>query len=136
MPPNRCSSVEHHTKVAMTDTDLQLLRLLEARPELSQRQLARELGASLGKINYCLNALIAKGWVKAGNFRDNDNKLGYAYLLTPRGIKRKAAISVQFLRRKMDEYERLRHEIERLQTEVAAVAQVAAVAAAPAKKPR
>ncbi len=104
----------------MEDTHLRLLRLLEARPDLSQRDLAHELGTSLGKINYCLNALIDKGWVKVRNFRNNQNKLGYAYLLTPRGIERKAAITVQFLRRKMDEYEDLKREIELLQHEVAA----------------
>ena len=105
---------------AMEDTHLRLLRLLEARPELSQRDLARELGTSLGKTNYCLNALIDKGWVKARNFRNNKNKLSYAYLLTPRGIESKAAITLQFLRRKMDEYEELKREIELLQSEVAA----------------
>jgi len=96
-----------------------LLKLLEARPELSQRDLARELGTSLGKINYCLNALIDKGLVKARNFRNSRNKLGYAYLLTPRGIDSKATIAVQFLKRKMAEYESLKIEIEQLQREVA-----------------
>ena len=102
------------------DTHLRLLRLLEEKPELSQRDLARELGASLGKTNYCLNALIEKGWIKARNFRNNKNKLSYAYLLTPRGIESKAAITFQFLRRKMAEYEKLKREIELLQREVAA----------------
>ena len=106
----------------MEDTHLRLLRLLEARPDLSQRDLAHELGISLGKINYCLNALIGKGWVKVRNFRNNQNKLSYAYLLTPRGIERKAAITVQFLRRKMNEYEDLKKEIELLQHEIAAKA--------------
>ena len=101
------------------DTHLRLLRLLEARPELSQRDLARELRTSLGKINYCLNALIDKGLVKARNFRNSRNKLGYAYLLTPRGIDSKATIAVQFLKRKMAEYETLKIEIEQLQREVA-----------------
>lgn len=96
-----------------------MLRLLEARPELSQRDLARELGTSLGKINYCLNALIDKGLIKARNFRNSRNKLGYAYLLTPRGIDSKATIAVQFLKRKMAEYESLKIEIEQLQREVA-----------------
>lgn len=105
----------------MADTHLRLMRLLEARPELSQRDLARELGTSLGKINYCLNALIAKGWIKVRNFRNNRNKLGYAYLLTPRGIESKAAITVHFLRRKMDEYEQLKREIDQLQVELAAL---------------
>ena len=102
----------------MEDIHFRLLRLLEARPDLSQRDLARELGASLGKINYCLNALIDKGLVKARNFRNSRNKLGYAYLLTPRGIERKATIAVQFLKRKMAEYETLRSEIEQLQREI------------------
>jgi len=101
------------------DTHFRLLKLLEARPELSQRDLARELGTSLGKINYCLNALIDKGLVKARNFRNSRNKLGYAYLLTPRGIDSKATIAVQFLKRKMAEYETLKIEIEQLQREVA-----------------
>lgn len=105
----------------MEDTHFRLLRLLEARPELSQRDLARELGASLGKVNYCLHALIDKGLVKARNFRNNRNKLGYAYLLTPRGIDRKATITVQFLRRKMAEYENLKSEIEQLQREVSEI---------------
>ncbi len=100
------------------DTHLRLLRLLEVRPELSQRDLARELGTSLGKTNYCLNALIEKGWIKVRNFRNSRNKLGYAYLLTPSGIERKAAITVQFLRRKMQEYEVLKREIELLEREV------------------
>ena len=102
----------------MEDTHFRLLRLLETRPELSQRDLARELGTSLGKTNYCLNALIDKGLVKVRNFRNSQNKLGYAYLLTPRGIDSKASIAVQFLKRKMAEYEMLKQEIEQLQREV------------------
>lgn len=102
----------------MDDTHYRLLRLLEAQPELSQRDLARGLGTSLGKLNYCLNALIDKGWVKVRNFRNNRNKLGYAYLLTPRGIEHKATITGQFLQRKMAEYEALKGEIEQLRREV------------------
>ena len=102
----------------LEDTHLRLLKLLEARPELSQRDLARELGTSLGKTNYCLNALIDKGLVKVRNFRNSNNKLAYAYLLTPRGIDSKATITVQFLKRKMAEYEALKAEIEQLQREV------------------
>ena len=101
------------------DTHLRLLRLLESKPNLSQRALARELGISLGKINYCLNALIDKGWIKVKNFRNSDNKLGYVYLLTPRGIENKASITVRFLRRKVDEYEALKREIALLEREVA-----------------
>lgn len=103
------------------DTHFRMLRLLETRSELSQRDLARELGTSLGKVNYCLNALIDKGLVKVRNFRNNQNKLGYAYLLTPRGIESKGVITVQFLRRKVDEYEDLKREIEQLKLEVAAI---------------
>ena len=105
----------------MEDTHLRLLRLLEAKPELSQRDLARELGISLGKVNYCLNALIAKGLVKVRNFRNSKNKLGYAYLLTPRGIDSKATIAVHFLKRKMAEYETLKAEIEQLRREGAEI---------------
>jgi EPS-associated MarR family transcriptional regulator len=101
------------------DTHLRLLRLLETKPNLSQRALARELGISLGKINYCLNALVEKGWVKVKNFRNSDNKLGYVYLVTPRGIESKATITVRFLRHKLDEYEQLKREIALLQREVA-----------------
>lgn len=101
------------------DTQLRLLRLIDARPEMSQRDLALELGTSLGKINYCLKALVDKGLVKVRNFRNSQNKLAYAYLLTPHGIESKAAITVQFLRRKMDEYEALKREIEQLQLDIA-----------------
>ncbi len=106
---------------SIEDVHLRLLRLIEARPDLSQRDLARELGTSLGKLNYCLNALINKGLVKVRNFRNNRNKLGYAYLLTPTGIESKAAILMHFLRRKVDEYESLKQEIEQLQVELAAI---------------
>ena len=106
------------TNQPMEDTHPRLLRLIEARPDLSQRDLARELGTSLGKVNYCLNALIDKGLVKVRNFRNSNNKLAYAYLLAPRGIESKATITVQFLKRKMAEYESLKTEIEQLQREV------------------
>lgn len=97
-----------------------LMRALERNPRLSQRELARELGISLGKANYCLKALIEKGLVKARNFSSNPNKMGYAYILTPSGIEEKASITMRFLRRKVDEYERLEREIEHLRREVAA----------------
>jgi len=102
----------------MEEAHYRLLRLLDSSPNLSQRELARELGVSLGKVNYCVNALIEKGWVKARNFRNSNNKLAYAYLLTPRGIEQKAAITVYFLRRKMAEFESLKKEIARLRREV------------------
>ena len=102
----------------MNDAHYRLLRLLESSPELTQRELAREMGVSLGKVNYCVNALIEKGWVKARNFKNSNNKLSYAYLLTPRGMEQKAAITVHFLRRKVAEYESLKEEITRLRQEV------------------
>lgn len=100
------------------ENHLHLLRLIEAHPDLSQRALSRELGMSLGKVNYCLNALVDKGLVKVGNFHNNNKKLSYAYLLTPHGIKSKALITAQFLQRKMVEYELLKAEIAELKREV------------------
>ena len=102
----------------MEEAHYRLLRLLDASPRLTQRELARELGVSLGKVNYCVSALIEKGWIKARNFRNSNNKLAYAYLLTPRGIEQKAAITVHFLRRKITEYESLKKEITQLRREV------------------
>src|SRR5512140_434141 len=84
-----------------------LLKTLEENPGLSQRDLAKKLGISLGKVNFCLNALVEKGSLKINNFRKSDNKLAYAYLLTPRGVEEKARITVQFLKYKVQEYERL-----------------------------
>ncbi len=97
---------------------LKVLRHLEDNPEVSQRQLAEELGISLGKANYCLKALINKGLIKASNFKNNANKRAYLYVLTPKGIETKARISVRFLRHKIEEYEALKLEIERLKIEV------------------
>lgn len=93
---------------------LKILRHLEDNPDISQRDLARELGVSLGKANYCLKALIEKGFVKAQNFRESDNKRGYLYVLTPEGLEAKMRISLDFLKRKMAEYEKLRREIQQL----------------------
>lgn len=94
--------------------NLDLLKTLEGNPSLSQRDLAKRLGVSLGKVNFCLNALVEKGWVKVNNFRNSENKLAYAYVLTPRGIEARARMTVHFLRYKMEEYERLKAEIEAL----------------------
>ncbi|MDE2117672.1 MAG: MarR family EPS-associated transcriptional regulator [Betaproteobacteria bacterium] len=99
------------------NTHYSLLKTLEDNPELSQRDLAKRLGISLGKVNFCLNALVEKGSLKINNFRNSDNKLAYAYLLTPRGVEEKARITVQFLKYKVQEYERLRAEIEELKQE-------------------
>ena len=95
-----------------------LLRKLEANPKYTQRELSKEMGISLGKVNYCINKLITKGWVKLSNFRRNPNKVGYIYLLTPKGIKEKTRLTFAFLKIKMDEYEILREEISALKKDV------------------
>ncbi len=91
-----------------------ILNLLEKDPELSQRDLASALGVSLGKVNFCVKALIDKGLLKAKNFRNSKHKSAYMYYLTPTGIEEKARVTVRFLRRKMAEYEQLKVEIEAL----------------------
>ena len=93
---------------------LELLKQLHAVPQMSQRDLAKALGVSLGKANYCLNALMAKGLVKLEKFRANPDKRHYAYLLTPAGLEEKTRITLAFLRRKVAEYEALEEEIEQL----------------------
>lgn len=95
-----------------------LLKLIEANPHMSQRELAQAMGVSLGKLNYCLKALVEKGFVKLENFRRNADKRVYAYLLTPNGIEEKARVTVAFLQRKLAEYEAIRGEIEELRKEV------------------
>ena len=97
---------------------LRVLRALEANPELSQRQLAAELGVSLGGVNYTLKALVERGFVKADNFRKSGSKTAYLYVLTPKGIAEKASLATAFLGRKLEEYEVLRQEIEALKGEV------------------
>jgi EPS-associated MarR family transcriptional regulator len=94
-----------------------VLRLLQTDPKLSQRDVARKLGISLGKVNFCLQALISKGWVKATNFKNSHNKAAYMYVLTPRGMEAKARLAVRFLVQKLSEYERLREEIEQIRRE-------------------
>lgn len=100
------------------ENTLQALRILEKNPELTQRELAKELGVSLGKTHYILSSLIDVGLVKADNFRRSDNKLGYAYLLTPQGIAEKAAVTARFLARKRREYQALERQIAELSGEV------------------
>jgi len=99
-------------------TRYRLLKALENNPDLSQRDLAQQLGVSLGKVNFCLRALIEKGCLKVNNFRNSDNKRAYAYLLTPSGVEEKTRMTVAFLKHKTAEYERLRTEIEELEREV------------------
>ena len=100
------------------ENHLKVLRLLEANPQLSQRDLAGALGVSLGKTNYCLKALLDKGFIKMQSFNKSPNKLGYAYLLTPTGIAEKAGLTVRFLERKVAEFDSLTLEIEALKSEV------------------
>ena len=100
------------------ENTLKALKILEANPELTQRDLAAELGVSLGKTHYLVKSLVDIGLVKLDNFQRSNNKWGYAYLLTPAGVAEKAAITVRFLARKQEEYKRLEREIEELRSEV------------------
>ncbi|MCW5296917.1 MarR family EPS-associated transcriptional regulator [Herbaspirillum lusitanum] len=102
------------------DVQFQVLQRLQENPGLSQRNLAKELNISLGSVNFCFQALMEKGWVKAQNFSQNSNKLGYAYLLTPSGIAEKSKLTARFLKRKLEEYETLRQEIEQLREQLKA----------------
>jgi len=98
-----------------------LLKLLDENPEMNQRQIASALGLSLGKVNFCLKALVEKGLVKAGNFSRSPNKRAYVYLLTLRGIEEKAKVTMAFLERKQQEYEALKTEIEELKDEASSI---------------
>jgi len=97
------------------DIHLELLRKLELNPKYTQRELSKEMGVSLGKVNYCIKKLTEKGWVKLANFRQSSNKISYAYLLTPKGLEQKSKLTLEFLKIKMYEYELLKEEINRLQ---------------------
>ena len=103
-----------------SETHLRVLRELDDTPNITQRELAQRLGVSLGATNYCLKALVAKGWVKMDNFSRSENKLRYAYLLTPKGLAAKTRLASHFLKRKLREYEDLKLEIDRLEREVGA----------------
>jgi len=95
-----------------------LMLVLQENPEMSQRDLARELGVSLGRVNYCLQALVRKGLVKVRNFSSSENRSAYMYLLTPRGIEQKASLTIRFLQQRIAEYEALRTEIEEIRREL------------------
>jgi len=99
------------------DIHLDLLRKLEVNPEYTQRELSQEMGVSLGKVNYCMKKLIEKGWIKLSNFSHNPNKVGYIYLLTPKGIEQKTKLTILFLKRKIEEFEILKDEISELKLE-------------------
>lgn len=95
-----------------------VLKIVEENPEITQRELADELGVSLGKANYCVKALVDKGWLKMQNFSHGKNRFGYAYLLTPRGISQKTTLKARFLKHKLQEYEKLKTEIKALKNEM------------------
>ena len=99
------------------DTYFRVMRILQDRPDLTQREIAHLLRISTSGLNYCLNALIRKGWVKVQNFSESKNKFGYVYLLTPSGVSEKAVLTGRFLQRKLLEYEEMRAEIESLRGE-------------------
>ena len=111
------------------DTYFRVLRLLQDNPDMTQREIAQSLGLSTSGLNYCLKALIDKGWVKVHNFSQSKNKFGYIYVLTPQGIAEKLALTSRFLKRKLSEYDALRAEIDGLQAEVQTSAQPEAKAA-------
>ena len=100
------------------ELEYRALKILEQRPELTQRQLSKALGVSLGKTNYVIKSLIDVGWIKLDNFQKSNNKWGYAYFLTPMGVAEKTAITVRFLKRKKQEYMLLQAEIAQLQREI------------------
>lgn len=100
------------------DVRFRILRVIAARPEASQREIAEELGVSVGAVNYCLRALIQKGHVKLANLRAAKNKLGYVYVLTPEGVAHRTALAARFIERKLSEYEAIRRELKLLNTEL------------------
>ena len=100
------------------DIRLDLLRRLESNPEYTQRELSKEMGVSLGKVNYCMKKLTERGFLKLTNFSHSSNKMVYTYLLTPQGIEQKARLTTSFLKRKIEEFEMLRGEISKLKLDV------------------
>lgn len=101
-----------------SEESLMLMRVIAANPRMTQRELSVNLGLSLGKINFLIKAMIEKGFIKADNFKNSNNKIAYLYYLTPRGIEEKSKITYHFLKRKMAEYEKLEIEITQLKKEV------------------
>jgi len=106
------------SKTQHPDTHYKVMQLIHKQPDISQRELAKQAGISLGSMHYCLKALAEKGWVKAGNFKNNPDKSVYLYLLTPEGITQKSKLAIDFLRRKKQEYDELKREIEQLTEEL------------------
>lgn len=105
-------------KLKQLDNEYTLLKMIKDNPEVTQRELSKELGLSLGKTNYLIHALMDKGWVKLTNFRRSNNKIGYLYLITPKGITEKGILAKNFLERKSAEYIKLKNEIEILKSEI------------------
>jgi len=105
-------------KTQHPDIHFRVMDLIHKRPDISQRELAKQAGISLGSMHYCLKALAQKGWVKAGNFKNNPDKSVYLYLLTPEGISQKSKLAMDFLRRKKQEYDALKREIDSLSEEL------------------
>ncbi len=120
--------MSEQTHPPLPDTHFRIMRILQDNPDLTQRELAQRLGMSVGRLNYCLKALMDKGFVKMGNFQKSKNKFRYVYLLTPQGIAERVALTSRFLKRKMYEYEALAHEIEQLKAEAIAHEQKSAKA--------
>ena len=106
------------SKTQHPDTHYKVMDLIHKNPDISQRELAKQIGVSLGSIHYCLKALALKGWLKAGNFKKNPDKSMYLYLLTPEGISQKSQLAIDFLKRKKKEYDELKHEIDQLSEEL------------------
>ena len=106
------SKIEHHEEKKTIENDhFNLLREINKKPKASQRELAKATGFSLGKLNYCIKALISKGLIKINNFEKSSNKINYFYVLTPKGLSRKTNLTINFMRRKMKEYEELQKEL-------------------------
>ena len=106
------------SKTQHPDTHFKVMDLIHKHPDMSQRELAKQAGISLGSMHYCLKALAHKGWLKAGNFKNNPDKSLYLYLLTPEGIAQKSQLAIDFLKRKRQEYQQLKYEIDSLSEEL------------------
>ena len=105
-------------KLKQIDNEYTLLKMIKDNPDMTQRELSKELGLSLGKTNYLIHALMDKGWVKLTNFRHSNNKIGYLYIITPKGITEKGILAKNFLEKKSAEYFKLKNEIEILKSEL------------------
>ncbi len=101
-------------RINHSETELEILTNIEANPNLTQRQIAKKLGVSLGKTNYLIKALLSKGILKINNFRRSDNKLGYLYVLTPKGLEIRRKLTTLYLQRKSEEFDKLKKEMERI----------------------